>query len=606
MNGVQRAMRPISLIAALLVLAGQAKAGEPAQSKAATPLAAPASSNQDCLQCHESARHGEADSVGRQGGVTATFDKSVHAGIDCVTCHAGYTAPGPHELPPPSDPAEAALLTKLTAGKKPDGQPRTTSPRAYLACAQCHGDSVGSFMASSHARWLVQEKGVAGPTCASCHGTPHEITAAPGRGTAAFRPYWATLAQACARCHTDPVFVEKAKLDEEVGVNYHGSIHGRLVAIGSQRAPLCTDCHAWSVRPDQGKGELRKSVIAGGHATMSGKSIAASTVAFSEPHRNDDNRVKTCAQCHQGATASFAALISHRPLQDTGPVPHFVHVMFSYLTTLTLLFFAFHVLVDFIFEIRRRFEKKHHPEPELQRRTVLRFDIHQRIQHWLMLAGVILLAVTGGPLRGAGAVESMGMSSFEQRVESSRKFLALFGGPHGAGVVHRAAAVMIMVSGLYHLLYLTFLAKKRTLPLSMVPTLKDAFDIRDNLLFMLGLKKDRPRFERFNYLEKFDYWAVLWGIVMMVGSGFIFWFPVQFSRFLPTFVLSSAQIIHGEEATLASIFLFGGHFYNVHLKPSIFPMNWTWLNGQTTLEYMKDEHAAEYDRVFGDGKPDRR
>ena len=165
------------------------------------------------------------------------------------------------------------------------------------------------------------------------------------------------------------------------------------------------------------------------------------------------------------------------------------------------------------------------------------------------------------------------------------------------------AAVMIIISGVYHLLYLTFLAKKRTLPLSMLPAPKDALDIRDNILFMLGLKKERPKFDRYMYLEKFDYWAVFWGIIMMVGSGFIFWFPVQFAKILPTFVLTAAQIIHGEEATLAAIFLFVVHFYNVHLKPSIFPMNWAWLNGQTTLEYMKEEHPAEYDRKFG-GHPD--
>jgi cytochrome b subunit of formate dehydrogenase len=192
-----------------------------------------------------------------------------------------------------------------------------------------------------------------------------------------------------------------------------------------------------------------------------------------------------------------------------------------------------------------------------------------------------------------------------QRVESSRKFLVLFGGPHGAGLVHRFAAVLIILSGVYHLVYLTFLAQKRVLPFSMVPVLKDAFDIRDNVLHMLGLKKERPRFDRFNYLEKFDYWAVFWGVVMMVGSGFIFWYPVFFARFLPTFVLTSAQIIHGEEATLAAIFLFVVHFYNAHLKPSIFPMNWAWLNGQTTLEYMKDEHPTEFERQFpnGPGKP---
>jgi cytochrome b subunit of formate dehydrogenase len=296
------------------------------------------------------------------------------------------------------------------------------------------------------------------------------------------------------------------------------------------------------------------------------------------------------------ATASFAALVSHKPLQETGALPHFVHVMFSWLTTLTLLFFALHVLVDFLYEIRQRFAKKGHAASHLLARTVVRFDIHQRVQHWLMLSGVILLAVTGWPLRGAG----VGAVDFAQRVESSRKLLALFGGAHGAGIAHRLGAVLIITSGVYHLLYLTLLARKRLLPLSMVPNLKDAFDIRDNVLFMLGLRKERPRFDRYNYLEKFDYWAVFWGIIMMVGSGFVFWFPVFFSRFLPTFVLTSAQIVHGEEATLAAIFLFVVHFYNVHLKPSIFPMNWTWLTGQTTLEYMKEEHPAEYERVFGE------
>ena len=591
-------MRPILLIVALLAWtqADAREAAKPAQpAAAAAPPAAPAApANQDCLQCHEAAKPGEA------GVRPAEFGKSVHAALDCVACHVGYAAPGPHELAAPADAGEAALLARLSGGKKADGQPRTGAPRAYLACGGCHGDSVDSFRASGHGRWLGEDRPVAGPTCASCHGTPHEVMPAPKRGTPEFRPYWASLAKACETCHTDPAFVEKAKLDEEVGLNYHDSIHGRLVAIGSQRAPLCTDCHAWSVRPSEGKADPRGQVLPGGHATLSGGKVAASTVAFSEPHRDGDHRVQTCAQCHQGATANFAALISHKAMQETGAIPHFVHVMFSWLTTLTLLFFAFHVLIDFVYELRKRFAKKHHVEPELLTRTVVRFDIHQRIQHWLMLAGVILLALTGWPLRGAGAVESVGMSSFEARVESSRRFLALFGGPHGAGVVHRVAAVMIILSGLYHLLYLTFLARKRALPLSMLPMPKDALDIRDNILFMLGLKKDRPKFERFNYLEKFDYWAVFWGIVMMVGSGFIFWFPVTFSKFLPTFVLSAAQIIHGEEATLAAIFLFVVHFYNVHLKPSIFPMNWAWLNGQTTLEYMKDEHEAEYDRVFGD------
>jgi cytochrome b subunit of formate dehydrogenase len=558
------------------------------QAAAIEPTAPPAA-NQECLECHEASKPGEP------GVRVASFGASVHKDLDCVSCHGGYTAPGPHELAPPADPEEAGLLSHLSAGKTVLGEPRTTAPRAYLACGGCHSDAVDSYRASSHGKWLSHDQAVAGPSCASCHGSPHEIAAAPRRGTAAFRPYWAGLAKTCEGCHGDPRLAGAAQLNEDVAKNYHDSIHGRLVALGSQRAPLCTDCHAWSVRPDLGGDETRKSMLPGGHATLSGKASVAGAVASSEPRRNTDNRVKTCGQCHSGATASFAGIVSHRPLQETGALPHFVHVMFSWLTTLTLLFFALHVLVDFVYEIRRRFAKKGHVDPRLLARTVVRFDIHQRIQHWLMLSGVIVLAVTGWPLRGAG----VGAVDFAQRVESSRRFLALLGGAHGAGIVHRVGAALIIASGVYHLLYLSLRARKKVLPLSMVPTLKDLFDIRDNLLFMLGLRSERPRFDRFNYLEKFDYWAVFWGIIMMVGSGFVFWFPVFFSRFLPTFVLTSAQIVHGEEATLAAIFLFVVHFYNVHLKPSIFPMNWTWLTGQTTLEYMKEEHGAEYERKFG-------
>ena len=133
--------------------------------------------------------------------------------------------------------------------------------------------------------------------------------------------------------------------------------------------------------------------------------------------------------------------------------------------------------------------------------------------------------------------------------------------------------------------------------MSMLPVPKDAFDMRDNLLHMMGLKKERPKFPKYSYLEKFDYWAVFWGMIMMVGTGFVLWFPVFFASYAPHWMLTSAQIIHGEEATLAILFLFVVHFYNAHLKPSIFPMSWTWLNGKISLEMMKHEHEAEFEQL---------
>lgn len=549
-------MRPLLLAAAAALLQPGATAGTEVASGEA---------NRSCLDCHAAAKPGEP------GVSPADFGRSVHGELACTDCHSGYEVPGPHELAPlPA--AEAARVAPYRQALRPrrggDGrvaapppggalemQPVSSAPPAWLACEGCHSEAAEAVRASAHGRWLAERRPVAGPTCADCHGDPHAIarSAAPGSPEARAR------SRRCEGCHDDPRFTEAAGLKAGVGVSYRDSIHGRLVAVGSQRAPACADCHgAHAVRP---------------------KDDPASPVAA-------PNKARTCARCHEGASDTFAAAVSHRPLfVSESPVPHFLHVMFSWLTVLVMLFFAFHVLVDLVYELRQRLARRgHSPGPEAEV-MVVRFDIHQRIQHWLMLTGVILLGITGWPLRGAGSPEA---------IESSRKFLAVFGGPHGAGLVHRIAAVMTIVAGAYHLAYLGFLAGRKRLPLSMLPTLRDVLDMRDNILFMLGLRRERPPYGRYSYLEKFDYWAVFWGMVIMVGTGLVFWFPVAFARWTPHWMLTASQIVHGEEATLAILFLFCVHFYNVHLKPSIFPMSWVWLNGKISLESMREEHPLEY------------
>jgi cytochrome b subunit of formate dehydrogenase len=128
----------------------------------------------------------------------------------------------------------------------------------------------------------------------------------------------------------------------------------------------------------------------------------------------------------------------------------------------------------------------------------------------------------------------------------------------------------------------------------MLPGPRDVTEIRDNIRYMLGFG-DRPAYGKYSYLEKFDYWAVFWGMIMMVGTGFVLWFPVFFAKYAPHWVLTSAQIIHGEEATLALLFLFVVHFYNAHLKPSIFPMNWVWLTGKMSHAMLEEEHRGQYE-----------
>ncbi len=568
-------MRPnflaIPVLLSFLAAAPLARAEEP---KAAPALPKDA---ETCQQCHEKGGDGPLFDFAR-------FATSIHNqnGVACTDCHAGYTE-GPHDGQGPALSAEEqTTVARLAAGTwtgegKDAKAEKLASPRTLLACASCHDGEVAAFQGSVHSRWLGADGRPAGPTCLSCHGDVHAIQAklapyAPKDGHRVAVPAdRREMASRCEGCHGNEAFAKAAGLDPETTVTYHDSIHGRLVRVGNPFAPSCTSCHA----ADQG----------GTHA------IRAKTDPASGVY--GQNRKNVCARCHAGANDTFAALIAHKPLQETGSnvVPHVVHVAFSYLTTLTLLFFAFHVLIDFIYELRVRLSKKQHGPTAEELKSVVRFDLHQRIQHWFMLSGVILLGITGWPLRGAGD---------PQAASYSAAFMRAFGGAQGAAIWHRVGAVLIIVSSIYHLVYLTFLASQKRLPMSMLPLPKDALDMRDNILFMLGLKKERPRFDRYMYLEKFDYWAVFWGIVMMVGTGFIFWFPTWFASWAPAWLITAAQIVHGEEATLAITFLFVVHFYNVHLKPSIFPMNWAWLNGRITVETLKHEHPLEYDRLKRD------
>ncbi len=564
----------IALSFATPALAAEAAASAPAA--AAVPANLPADAT-DCLECHKQGGDGPAVSH------LAEFGKSVHgqAGVGCTDCHQGYSA-GPHDGEvnlSPADEATVAVLAKATWGEGKE-EVKLTSPRALLACRNCHELEAGAYLKSVHAKFLAGAAKVAGPTCLSCHGSAHgsihglakklEPYAPSATARVAVPADRREMQKRCEGCHGNEEYAKAAGLNPEVKETYNDSIHGRLVRIGNPVAPTCVSCHA-------------ADAAAGGTHDILAKTDPASPVSA-------QNRKTTCGRCHQGATDNFARLIAHKQIQETGHhiVPHITHVVFSYLTTLTLLFFAFHVLIDFIYELRQRLAAKGHGHSADALRSVVRFDIHQRAQHWFMLSGVILLGLTGWPLRGAGDA---------QAAEYSRAFLKIFGGAQGAATWHRVGAVLIIISSLYHLFYLTFLAARRRLPFSMVPVPKDAIDMRDNILFMLGLKKERPQFDRYMYLEKFDYWAVFWGIVMMVGTGFVFWFPVFFAKYAPSWVITAAQIIHGEEATLAITFLFVVHFYNVHLKPSIFPMNWAWINGRISVEMLKHEHPVEYEKL---------
>ena len=215
---------------------------------------------------------------------------------------------------------------------------------------------------------------------------------------------------------------------------------------------------------------------------------------------------------------------------------------------------------------------------------IQRFDGHQRIQHALMASSFILLVVSGWPLttHGLGASQSL---------------VGLFGGMEGCALVHRICGVVMMVAAIYHLFYLAALWRRRRLRLSMLPGPKDAQDALENIAYFVGKRPGRPKFPRYAYFEKFDYWAVFWGVAIMVGSGLLRWFPDRATSLLTPTAYEIGLHAHADEGLLAALAIFVWHFYNVHLRPQIFPMSWVFITGRMTAEELKHEHGAEYDEI---------
>ncbi len=125
-------------------------------------------------------------------------------------------------------------------------------------------------------------------------------------------------------------------------------------------------------------------------------------------------------------------------------------------------------------------------------------------------------------------------------------------------------------------------------------------------MYFFGLRKEKPYFGKFNYMQKFDYWAVYWGMFIIGASGFFLAFPVTVSALFP---MSTVQWIwdvlfamHSDEALLAIVFILIFHFYNEHLRSEVFPMNWMWLTGKMSIDQLKHHHPAEYDYLYGDKK----
>lgn len=233
-----------------------------------------------------------------------------------------------------------------------------------------------------------------------------------------------------------------------------------------------------------------------------------------------------------------------------------------------------------------------------------RFSVNQRVQHIILAVTVILLVLTGMPLR------------FHDAPWASY-FYALFGGIEYAPIVHRAAGSILLLLFLYHLLYLAHhIYQQDLLPMKqkgeltvrnvfwrlltqpMIPNRKDARDIRDLLKYLFFLTTERPKGAKWTWKEKFDYWAPFWGMLIIGSSGLILWNEALAAQLFTGQIINYALIAHSDEALLATLFLFIWHWYNVHFSISVFPMGTAFINGYLSEELMIEEHYEHYVEVM--------
>ena len=227
-------------------------------------------------------------------------------------------------------------------------------------------------------------------------------------------------------------------------------------------------------------------------------------------------------------------------------------------------------------------------------RHIRRFDRYHRLTHVAMMVAFLGLAFTGTPLL------------FHEAPWAAR-LARLLGGLYVAGRLHRVFAVLLIavfavhVGRIFHRLFVKKELGMLWGPASMVPQPRDLREMAAHFAWFFR-RGPRPRFDHFTYWEKFDYWAVFWGMFIIGGSGLLLWFPGFFAHLLPGWLYNVALLVHGEEALLAVAFIFTIHFFNGHLRPDKFPMDTVIFTGSVPEAEFAHERPAEYERLVKDGQ----
>jgi cytochrome b subunit of formate dehydrogenase len=516
-----------------------------------------------CMSCH-----GTVHQIQSSGETTSSVAKR-NLPDTCASCHSNPQFLSRHKIPF-AHPVElykqsvhgravvdgdgaAATCSDCHGSHKilpaKDSRSKVNHWNIPATCGQCHSEISKTYLESVHGQ--AMKGGVSGaPVCSDCHGE-HLILAPKDQGSLVNvgRVSMAT----CGRCHSDERLALRYNLPADRVPSYADSYHGLAMRGGSQSVANCASCH--------GVHNIFKS------------SDARSTV-------NAVNLPKTCGSCHAGAGNHFVIGPVHVQTASgpAHPVVKWIRGTYWLLIPLTLGFMVIHNLLDFLAKLIRR-QPRHDGGGE-----VSRMNRNFRIAH----AGVILsfptLVFTGFALKYPEAWWA-------------RPLLLWEGHFAFRGLVHRTAAIVLIAATIYHVIHLAIVRKDRMFLKAMMPKVKDATDLVHVFAYNLGLSKIEPRFAKFNYAEKVEYWAFMWGTVVMTVSGFLLWFNNFTLRYFPKWISDAATAIHYYEALLATFSILLWHFYMVNFDPLVYPMDTAWINGKVPADHYRHSRP-EYLRAL--------
>jgi cytochrome b subunit of formate dehydrogenase len=607
----------------------------------------------DCLTCHADPTLTTIDTRGATVSLTvdgSKFKHSVHGRLfACVDCHTDVKSLA-HDKPPEKVScgqchADAATAYAHSTHAKVDksgkipascqdchgnahqieggGDPKSPVNHSNVpaTCGRCHGqtflmESNGestqpfvSYQSSVHGRAIANGSHNAA-VCTDCHGT-HEILPAndPKSPISKF-----AVARTCGACH------------EEVANTFNVSIHGQALTRGSQLAPTCTDCHGIhsikrhtdpnaSVAQQNISRDLCARCHAGvqlsqefgvpgnrvatyfdsyhGLAAQGGSMVAANCSSCHGVHDilpskdprstvNAANLDATCGKCHKGVTQKFTRTPVH--LLDGGRAGDIDSVAVRWVRSIYVVLILVVIGAMFLHNaIIWRFKAA--ARRRMMNPFMTRMTVNQRWQHLVLLTSFMVIVITGFALKFPDTwfAHTLGM------------------GEHLRGIIHRIAGCVLIGAGIYHMFYLAVAREGRLLLRDIAPRPHDLFDVWGAMRYYLGLGGEKPKFGRFNYAEKAEYWALVWGTALMGLTGIMIWAKVWVGNLLARWWVDVATAVHFYEAILATLAILVWHFYQVFFDPDVYPMNWAWWDGKMPEEQYRHEHELDGELPKGEG-----